>query len=98
MSFPGKAARLWGFTVCGGVAAFRPTAAVMQMFDDLSFWCRWNCDDQIQVNNRLMQYHIEWYDTNQTATEQFYPENTIPFHKVGRTTTNVYTLLMTNLI
>ena len=63
-SFPARARAAWGFTICGGVVGFRPTKAIFEMFTDLAYWCNSNCDDQLQMNYRLMQYRVEWYDNS----------------------------------
>lgn len=84
-SFPGKARKEWNFVVSGGVTAFRPTAAILKMHEELMFWCSWNCDDQIQLNYRLLEYGIKWLEEDELNMGKAYNDKIGHFYKFGYT-------------
>ena len=66
-AFPGTALKAWNFTLCGGTTGFRPTAAVHAMFDEMSKHCALACDDQTEINSRLLHYMVDLQKCHENA-------------------------------
>ena len=54
-TYPDHVYEKWGFVICGCIGAYRANERSREFFEKLVENCKWQCDDQLSVNEMLMK-------------------------------------------
>ena len=74
----------WGFSLCGGLAFYRPTESVLNLWKSLLTHCNQkSCDDQLIINRGYLGKGVVWVNVNETRQEQCAGESPVGYHKIG---------------
>ena len=88
LKLPQRSIDLWGFSVCAGLAMYRPTKATINFFKSFEALCTRNqgkkCNDQRYLNYAYEFSKVQWFDVEKTKQHLFYDENSfVGYEKVG---------------
>ena len=80
--YPKDVKRNLGFTVCGGLAIYRPTKENIRFWSYLAEYCKGSCDDQHLINSAYLSSDVLFFNVSQTEQEK-YVDSEVGYHKVG---------------
>ena len=79
---PGFARSLWHFTICAGLALYRPTENTLNLWDVyMTMMCNY-CDDQTVLNAVYRYGSVSWFNSNDTRQDQMY-YSPVGYFKLG---------------
>ena len=79
---PPKIKFIWGFTLCAGLAFYRPTANTLRFWKMYYDECKVNCDDQFTLNSLYRGHNVTWANVDQTYQEALH-YSPIGYKKIG---------------